>query len=1255
MGDMKNRGIAVIGMASRVPGANSIEEYWNNLIEGKDTIRRFSDEELAAVEFRFEEIRNNPDYVKAKGILEDVDKFDAEFFGMTPRDAARTDPQQRVWLETAWEAFEDAGCDPVNYPGRINVYAGGFSNTYLLNNVLRDTVTKEHYIRQRYSESFQLLMQNDVSYIPTKTAYHFNLKGAALNIQTTCSTSLVAIIEACQNLSDNKSDMCLAGAVCISVPQETGYMYQEGSIYSPEGVVRPFDAAAKGTVFSNGVGAVILKRLEDAERDNDRIYAVVRGWGTNNDGSNKLSYTAPSIEGQSEVIMIAQDSAGISPEEISYIEAHGTGTLLGDPIELSGLKKAFEMKTDKKQFCAIGSVKGNIGHTDVAAGVVSFIKSCLIAYNKLIPRTINFSKPNPHFNFKDSPFYVQTETTGWKGDKPFIMGISSFGIGGTNSHAIIEEYHLPDEAEKEEYFKEWPSLLILSARSEQALKRKKDDLMKYIRMYPELNINDVAYTLEKGRNHMPYRSFTVAEKLQEIISIDDVFTDGRTDNLITDIAFMFPGQGAQYIMMGKDLYESNELFRSVLDECFGILRNETGNDLKTLLFESHDIEEADRKLASTEITQPALFIIEYALAKLFESFNIKPKYLIGHSIGEYTAACIAGVFDLHTALKIVIKRGSLMNAMPHGMMMAVRSSIEALKNLKNNDFEVAANNAPGFCTISLKEENYERVVKLLDENKMEFLSLNTSHAFHSEVFDPILHEFGDYVDRFDLKPPEIHFISCLTGTFITEEQATSGKYWAQQLRNTVHFGKGISTISNHEDVLFLEVGPNTHLSSMVRQNKDVENKKSIITTLGKPNTVNEKYRIVSALGNIHNLGQNVDFSRFYRGTDPHIISLPAYPFKKERHWIDFVPGQESPEKVEYYTMTTSKKSLMLDQPQGESSLISELKAMLFNLTGLPPEKLNEDLSLEENGLESLLLVQLAGNLEKKYKVKIEFRKLAVEYSTLKSLAKYLAEKSPYISNHAIVNNNKKVFSGIDNFVKFQPLGNKEPLIIVHGDNANRYLPEFMGTERPVYGYLHVGSDGEKINFKSVEDMSDAYLAQLLAVKPQGPYYLGGYSFGGVLAYDMAVKLQKMGHEVPFLTLIDTLIPLEKEPVIWQRSFFKIIRKNILGPAKRKLILLSKRYMCRIYILMKNPVPVKLRNFYILDKYHLLSGRYSGAKFNGELLLFKATENRSSIKNLGWEKLTDNINLVTVKGDHETIIEEKESCRIIHNEIAKYLN
>ncbi len=876
--------IAVIGMSCRFPGAVNAEEFWNNLILGKETLTHFTGEEIARFEPYFDKIKDNPDYVRVRGVLKDIDKFDAAFFGMTPKEAAETDPQQRIWLETAWQALENAGCDPFSYPGAIGVFAGGGVSSYLINNILRDHDWRENFFRPDSGASSQLMFGNDPSYITTKTAYHFNLKGPAVYVQTACSTSLVAIVQACQSLYSYDSDVCLAGGIRIIIPQEKGYLYQEGGIPSPDGHCRAFDAKANGTVGSNGVGVVVLKRMEDAIKDNDTIYALVSGWALNNDGSNKVSFAAPSINGQAEVIMMAQSFAEVSPEEIGYIEAHGTATQLGDPIEMAALTKAFSAKTDKKQFCGIGSVKSNIGHTDSAAGVASFIKVCLSAYNKKIPPTLHYSKPNPHIDFKNSPFYVLNKLKEWSEQKPLIMGVSSFGIGGTNAHLIVEQPPFPEK--ESEQSSEWPSLIVLSAKSEDSQKRRQKDLAEFLKAKPDLNIHDVAYTLAFGRNHMLHRSFIVASTLEEIISGGKKFTDGKKDNQVSKIAFMFPGQGAQYVKMGYDLYQKNKTFRDILDDSFRIIRYETGEDIKPILFGNSNMAESDLRLTSTELTQPALFIIEYGLSKVLDQLDIKPDFMIGHSIGEYTAACLAGVFDFQTALKIVIKRGQLMRKMPSGNMMAVRSDIEKLKSISESYFEIAADNAFESCTISFKSEDTEKVKTLLDKNNIQHVQLNTSHAFHSAAFDPIISEFREYVNQFNLKKPELPFISCLTGAFITDEQSTSGTYWAQQLRNTVQFRQGISTITVNEGTVFLEVGPNTHLSSLVRQSGDVVNKKIIISTLGKADKTDERYKVLAALGNMYNVGVNINFDVFKQNHKTRKIGLPAYPFERKRHWLE---------------------------------------------------------------------------------------------------------------------------------------------------------------------------------------------------------------------------------------------------------------------------------------------------------------------------------------------------------------------------------
>lgn len=1241
MGPDQNK-IAVVGMACRFPGANNLNEFWSNLIEGRDTIKHFTDEELAKHEYDFENLKNNPDYVKARGILSDIDKFDAGFFGMTPREAAGTDPQHRIWLETAWEALENAGCDPFTFPGAIGVFAGGYLNTYLLNNILRDRIKLENYIRLRSTESFQILTGNDISFIPTKTAYKFNLRGPAVNVQTACSTSLVSISLACQSLFSFESDICIAGGVCVVVPQESGYLYQEGAIPSPDGKCRPFDENGKGTVFSNGIGVVVLKRTVDAIHDRDRIYACVRGWALNNDGNNKVSYMAPSVDGQAEAIMMAQSFAEVSPREIGYVEAHGTATKLGDPIELSALSKAFRGKASEKQYCGIGSVKSNIGHTDAAAGVASFIKCSLSAYHKIIPPSINFSRPNTYFDFENSPFFVQDKLRHWDSQKPLIIGISSFGIGGTNAHVIIEEP--PVNERNNDSISEWPELFILSARSEAALNQRKQDFLEFVSKNHDENLKNIAFTLQYGRSHMKYRTFCAVRNIVNLKSVDDFSPIVKTNEHLKRIAFMFSGQGAQFAGMGQELYIQNRRFRNILDKCFGVFKTETGYDLKEILFDKSD--DTTKRLTDTSVAQPALFIVEYGLVKLYEDLGIKPDYLIGHSIGEYVAACISGVFDLETALKIVIKRGQLMQSMPTGKMMAVRCGIDTLRNISNAGFEIAAENSENQCTISFNSHSTDSVRSALDANGIRYIPLNTSHAFHSSAFDPVLKDFSNYVNSFTLKPPEIPMISCLTGDFLSPIQAVSGDYWSNQMRHTIQFKKGISTVTR-DDVLFLEIGPDTHLTGLAKQNQGIANNNSVVSSLGRQDEMDESQKIITSLGYIWAAGINVDFRVLHVNDNSFKVDLPSYPFQKQRYWIDYEPSQEQPVKqsIPVKPAVTENSSL------SNRRTIDSLKDLLSETSGYSPENIREDLSFGKLGFDSLFLTQFAKAIERRFKLKIEFRQLIFEVPTLKDLSGYVEAKINIqkLEGSAL---NFRTNGSIHNFVKFQPEGTAAPLIILHGQNADKFIPEYLGMDHPYYGFLHPGSDGEAIKFKSVEEMAGAYLEQLLIHKPTGPYYLGGFSFGGVLAFEMAVQLTKRGHEVPFVILFDSFAC--EEPFRWHNNIFKIIKSNILVPPAMKVIGLLKRSVCESFLMFKKPTPIYLRSFYIINKYSRLIKTYKPGKYEGRLILFRAMRNVSSLKYLGWDDHANDIQVIPLNAGHLTILKDADSIERIQNEIKSLL-
>src|ERR1043165_2701969 len=694
-------GIAIVGMAGRFPGARNLDEFWRNLRDGVEAISFFTDEELRSAGVDSALLRD-PAYVKAGGILEDIELFDASFFGINHREAEMMEPQHRVFLECAWEALENAGYNSDSYDARIGVYAGHGLTSYLLSNLYSN--------RQSIwaLSGGQSLLGNEKDYLSTRVSYKLNLSGPSISVQTACSTSLVAVHLACQSLLNGECSMALAGGVTISVPQKAGYKYEEGGIMSPDGHCRTFDASAKGTAPGSGVGIVILKRLEDALADGDTIHAVIKGSAINNDGSRKAGYTAPSVEGQAAVISEALHMAGVEASSIGYIEAHGTATVLGDPIEMAALTQAFRTGTEAKEFCAIGSVKSNIGHADTAAGVAGLIKTVLALKHKQIPPSLHFQEPNPAIDFANSPFYVNAKLNEWTTNgAPRRAGVSSFGIGGTNAHVIVEEAPHAAASGTERPL----HLIVLSAKTSSALKTSAQNLAQHLKQHPELNIADVAHTLQLGRKAFDHRLALVCSDLDDAATALEDETRVVTSVQETNdhpVVFMFPGQGAQHVNMGAELYKTEQVFREQIDRCSVSLQPHLGLDLRTLLYpQPENVEEATDRLKQTMFTQPALFVVEYALAQLWMSWGVRPRAMIGHSIGEYVAACIAGVLTLEDALKLVVARGRLMQSVPGGAMTSVSLAEAELAPLLDHRVAMAAVNGPSFCVISGETEEIE--------------------------------------------------------------------------------------------------------------------------------------------------------------------------------------------------------------------------------------------------------------------------------------------------------------------------------------------------------------------------------------------------------------------------------------------------------------------------------------------------------------------------------------------------------------------
>jgi acyl transferase domain-containing protein/thioesterase domain-containing protein len=877
---MPGTSIAIVGMAGRFPGANDLRQFWNNLRNGVESIRRLTDDELLAAGVRPEDIAN-PDYVKAAPILDGVDQFDAPFFGFSPRDAAIMDPQHRHFLECTWEALENAGHPPNQFPGSIAVFAGSGMNTYLIYNLLTNRKLME-------SAGLFLLKQtgNDKDVLATRVSYQLNLRGPSINVQTACSTSLVAVHLASQSLLNYECDMALAGGVTIEFPHGHGYMYRDGEILSRDGHCRSFDASSSGTIFSSGAGVVVLRRLEDAIADRDTIHAVILSSAINNDGARKVGFLAPSVEGQAEVISEAIGVAGIFADAISYVETHGTGTVVGDPIEIKALTKAFRATTLRKDFCAIGSLKSNIGHLDAAAGVAGLIKTTLALENKQIPASLHFEKPNPMIDFAGSPFFVNAKTSDWPTvNAPRRAGVTSLGIGGTNAHVILEEAPLPPAAHGAKPFQ----LLTVSARTETALRNLCDNLASHLAENPSLRLSDAAFTLQAGRKEFPVRRAFIASDNEQAAR---VLRGEEPRNAIAlktvgdspQAVFLFSGQGSQYVRMCRGLYDSEPAFRENLDRCSALLLPVLQLDLRQVLFpEPGKSEDAKQQLNQTWLTQPALFSVEYSLAQWWKSVGVTPKSMLGHSIGEYVAACIAGVFNLEDALAVTALRGRLMQDLPGGAMLAVPVSPDEFA--VPSGLCLAAVNSPDQCVVSGPFDLIDQFEKTLANRGITGRRLHTSHAFHSSMMDPILETFTDRLRNLRLRAPQIPFLSNVTADWITPEQATDPAYWAKHLRSTVRFADCLAKLYERPNSVLMEVGPGNVLTSLARQHP-ARTATVIPSTRPVHDSLHDSAILLSAVGQLWVHGHSVKWKALHNGETVGRVPLPTYPFDRQRYWID---------------------------------------------------------------------------------------------------------------------------------------------------------------------------------------------------------------------------------------------------------------------------------------------------------------------------------------------------------------------------------
>ncbi len=865
--------IAIVGMAGRFPGAPDIDTFWRNLRDGVESISALSDADLAAAGVPAA-LRDDPRYVKAAPLLDDIELFDAELFGYTPREAELIDPQQRLFLECSWAALEHAGYAPGTFDGAIGIFGGARTDTYLLNLYANPAF-------QQSRDTTQIALGNDLAYLSSRVAHRLNLRGPSLSIHTACSTALAAVHLACQSLLIDECQLALAGGVAVNVPQRVGYLYQEGGILAPDGHCRPFDADARGTVFGSGVGVVVLKRLEDALADGDTIYAVIRGSALNNDGAVKASFTAPSVDGQAAVIAEALANAGVPADTIGYIEAHGTGTPLGDPIEIRALTRAFRASTARSSFCPIGSVKSNVGHLDAAGGIAGLIKTALALHHRQIPPSLHFHQPNPQIDFPATPFYVNTHLADWPATgAPRRAGVSSFGFGGTNVHVVLEE--APSAPHRPAPERAQPQLLVLSAKTAPALALAATRLAAHLDALPDLALADVAFTLQAGRQALPFRHAVAAHTHADASAALRAPIPARAPAPAqpATLAFLLPGQGAQAAGMGLALAQTTPALAQTLTLADRVLLPLLGRSLHAILADP-------AALAQTALAQPALLALEYALAHVALAAGLRPAALLGHSLGELTAATLAGVFSFPDALALAVTRGRLLEAARGGQMLAVALAPDALAPWLAHApaLDLAAVNGPQQCVLSGPAAAVATLAQRLAAAGITTRVVQTDYAFHSAQLDGAAAAFSQAVAQVRRAPPQLPLLSNVHGAWLDAATAQEPAYWGQQLRAPVQFAAGLDCLVAAGVTLGLEVGPGQVLRGLAG------GRLAGVALLPRAGAPDEAAQVLAGVGEAWVRGAAVAWEGVRGAGQKRRVGLPTYPFARQRFWVEPQPAQ----------------------------------------------------------------------------------------------------------------------------------------------------------------------------------------------------------------------------------------------------------------------------------------------------------------------------------------------------------------------------
>ncbi len=988
--------IAVIGMSCKASGINNLDDYWQVISQGKSTLKRYSNDELRQSGID-ETTLNDTSYVPVGGELEGADVFDAEFFGIPPKEALYMDPQHRKFLEVTYSAFEDAGISPENYDGFAGVFAGCSQNNYRLQNIEKTQAGRQ------WSE-FQKQIASDKDFLATQVAYKLGLRGPALTIQSACSTSLVAVDTACKYLNSGQCDIAVAGGAYINVPLKQGYQALEGGILSATGECRAFDSGANGTIFSPGVGVVILKPLEQAIEDGNDIYGVIESTATNNDGNKKVSYTAPGFDGQAEVITMAQAMADIEPEDIAYVEAHGTGTKLGDPLEIQALTNAFRLGTDKNQYCVIGSVKPNIGHCDVAAGVMGLIKICLCLTHKVFPPQINYNTINPEIDIKNSPFVINTNSKAWPDAKngKRIAAVSSFGVGGTNAHAIVSE--APTTNTKQASQSIAPLFFPICGESAESVAASANELGQRLGNN-EIDLASAIQAASRNADNASYRdcvvASTVVDASKKLLSIKSESV-AKLDDDAKSLIFMFPGQGSQHVDMGRELYEKEVAFRESMDKCFAILDGVLEYDLKQVLYPSvEDRDSAAEFLKHTEVAQPALFSVSYSTAQLLQAKGVKPDKMVGHSIGEYVAACLSGVFSLEDALKIVAKRGQLMQAMDAGSMLAVIADLDTVESELPSDLSIAAVNSPSITVVSGETAAIQKFEASLSDRSIRTVPLHTSHAFHSHMMEPMLEPFVQAFENVKLQAPGIPFSSCVSGELISASQCQSPQYWADQVRSPVLFSKCITDLIGADDAICLEVGSSNALTSAMSAHDFSSDVLSYNTLPPAARPDNALEQFTSVLGNLWKHTQLLDLQYLMNNDIELQVAHAGRAFKQDRYWIDYSAEQT---QVAMAQIPAQADASAATGASVQTPMEEELKTLLHALSGIQFDDGNRNSEFISLGFESLLAAEVRGTLKSKLEVDVEIPELMSTYNSFEKLLAYcVSQRGETVAHEAPAN------------------------------------------------------------------------------------------------------------------------------------------------------------------------------------------------------------------------------------------------------------